>query len=112
MQDPAKIKQLQDARVRLFSLLEVQARLMLEESRTKDDTDGPWTTRQMVRSVFSAMYANSLSMVQITEIGRVLTGHICTPALMQRVLTAFVTDGLLRSRMSEGTRLYELNFPD
>lgn len=92
--------------------LEAQARIMIEASRKADaDSDHKnWSTRQMVRNVFKAMWSNALPRETIEAMAKAM--HSMSSVDLKPALNTLVRDGLLRSRTSGGKRLYELNFSD
>lgn len=92
--------------------LEAQARIMIEASREADSGEvKDWTRRQLVRNVFSAMWASALPRHKIEAMAMIMGGLKAEPDL-KSTLNSLVRGGLLRSRTSGGVRLYELNFAD
>lgn len=90
--------------------LEEQSRKMLATHQVTTE----WNrTQGAVRLVFGCQWGNSLPVSRITEIANVLGGVTgFTEDGVQIALTQMVSQKLLRSRMIQGVRHYELAFKD
>ena len=89
-----------------FSTLEREARGLLLEPMSE-----AWSQeRTIVRQVFRAMWSASLPVERIMAIGSAIydSGSM-DRARTVRALTALVRSGVLRSRISDGVRMYEVN---
>lgn len=96
----------------VLSDTESKARDMIEESRERDrKADVPnWDVRQQIRITFQAAWSRALTVGEVSEIGRALTGFGPSVETVQRELTALTRAKLLRSYENQGRRLYELNY--
>lgn len=96
-----------------LSATESQSRDMIDLDAKVDVDQAGWTYRQAIRNVFWVQYHCSLTAARIAEIAAVLMNEKPSEFYtteIQRALTKAVKSGLLRSRMYNGKRHYELNY--
>lgn len=87
-----------------FTASELEARKMISDFRENNE----WTpNRQMMLATWKLMWSSSLPMERIDNIANAIFPHEVAIS-MQKMCTHAVRGGLLRTRMSQGVRHYEL----
>lgn len=87
------------------------ARRLIEASRARRAT----AQRSMICNVFRAMWASAVPVDRVIQIAEAMHASAITTsehghAIMRKELTRMVRAGYLRSRVSEGQRLYEVAY--
>lgn len=97
-----------------LSDLERQARLLVETDRAQA-AHNPF--EQMLRSALLAMWASAVPLSQLVSVGSAIHNYRRPEAqdgldtqLWQRAATRLVRAKVLRSRVVQGVRLYEINY--
>jgi hypothetical protein len=96
-----------------FSSLELAARRMISAYRRQlllDDNISLFSAKQAVLNTFTAMWSASMSLEHICAVSVAMSNMTIPSEDIQSVLTTMVRAKLLRSRVTNGTRRYEVNF--